>query len=129
MIIWRGFGFLVAVIALVALALTEQVSERITSDQQFYQQHGWVALVGMLIAAALTYGLHRLLILQKGRAVIDKETGQEIVLRSDHSLFFVPVKLWPVVFVVLGLVLAVVPRQGVATDGNDAPRITEARGN
>jgi hypothetical protein len=129
MIIWRGFGFLVAIIALVALALTEQVSERITSDQQFYQQHGWVALVGMLIAAALTYGLHRLLILQKGRAVIDKETGQEIVLRSDHSLFFVPVKLWPVVFVVLGLVLAFVPKQGVATDGDEAPRINEARGN
>jgi len=62
----------------------------------------------MLVAAALTYGLHRLLLLQKGRVMIDKQTGQEIVLRSNHSLFFIPVKWWPVVFAVLGVVFAIV---------------------
>ena len=107
MIIWSGFGFLVAVIGFMSLVFTELVSEKITGDDQFYQQHGWVMLVGMLVAGALTYGLHRLLLLQKGRVVIDKETGQEVVLRSDHSLFFIPVKWWPVVFAALGVVFAV----------------------
>jgi hypothetical protein len=145
MIIWRGFGFLVAIIGLATLAIAEKISERITGDQQFYQHHGWVALAGMLVAAALTYGLHRLLVLQKGRAVIDKETGQEIVLRSNHSLFFVPVQLWPVIFVVLGLVFAVAgpemsARYRLAADGRyaagqkqwsgpDARHLTEPRGN
>ena len=108
MIIWSGLGFLVAVIGFASLILTEFVSEKITGDDQFYQEHGWVILVGMLLAAGLTYGLHRLLLLQKGRVVIDKETGQEIVLRSSHSLFFIPVKWWPAVFVGLGMVIAIV---------------------
>ncbi|MGC3957599.1 MAG: hypothetical protein QM813_06450 [Verrucomicrobiota bacterium] len=107
MIIWSGFGFLVAVVGFAALIFTEVISEKITGDDQFYQQHGWVILIGMLVAAALTYGLHRLLLLQKGRAVIDKQTGQEIVLRPNHSLFFIPVKWWPIVFVILGVVFAV----------------------
>lgn len=108
MIIWSGLGFLVAVIGFASLILTEFVSEKVTGNDQFYQEHGWVILVAMLLAAGLTYGLHRLLLLQKGRVVIDKETGQEIVLRSSHSLFFIPVKWWPVVFVGLGVVIAIV---------------------
>ena len=89
MIIWKGFGILVAVICLALLAVTELVSENITNDEQFYQQHGWVVLIGMLIAAVLTYGLHRLLLLQKART-IDKETGEELVrgriIRSSACL-------------------------------------------
>jgi hypothetical protein len=120
MIIWKGFGILVAVICLASLAVTELVSENITNDEQFYQQHGWVVLIGMLIAAVLTYGLHRLLLLQKARVVIDKETGEELVLWPDHSLFCVPVRLWPAVFVILGLVLAVVGPQLSAASRNAA---------
>jgi hypothetical protein len=106
-IIWRGFGFLVAVIGFAALILAETVSEKITGDDQFYQQHGWVVFIGMLVAAALTYGLHRLLLLEKQRVLIDRETGGEVAQPSKHSLFFVPVQLWPAIFIVLGLVFAV----------------------
>jgi hypothetical protein len=56
------------------------------------------------IAASLTYGLHRLLLLKKQRVLVDKETGKEVVLASGHSLFWVPVPLWPVVFVAFGLI-------------------------
>ena len=104
MIIWSGLGFLVPVIGCAALLFTGLISEKIAGDAQFVQQHGWLSGVGMLVAAPLTYGFHRLLLLQKGRVVIDKETGHEVVLRSKHSLFFVPVKWWPVVFAVLGVV-------------------------
>lgn len=72
MIIWSGFVFLVAVIGFTALIFTELVSEKITGDDKFYQQHGWVILIEMLVAAALTCGLHRLLLLKKGRGVIDR---------------------------------------------------------
>ncbi|MGE3242454.1 MAG: hypothetical protein AB7G28_20285 [Pirellulales bacterium] len=120
MIIWRGYGFLVAVIGLAALVLTEKISEHITGDDRFYQQHGWVVLIGMLIAAALTYGFHRLLLREKERVLIDKQTGQEIVLPADHSLFFVPVKLWPVIFVAIGLIFAIVGPRANAEPGRAA---------
>jgi len=104
MIIWTGFGFLVAIIGFAALILTELVSESLTKNEQFYQQNSWVILVGMTVAAVLTFGLHKLLSLKKPKIVIDKETGQEIELEGSHSLFFIPVKWWPVAFVIFGFV-------------------------
>jgi hypothetical protein len=120
MIFWEGLGFVVAVIAFAVLILAETVSEKITGDDQFYQQHGWVLLIGLLVAAGLTYGLHRLLLLKKQRVLIDKETGEEVVLTPKHSLLGIPVQLWPVVFVALGLISAVVPRPQTSGDPNAA---------
>ena len=104
MIFWTGFGFLVAIIGFATLILTELVSESITKNEQFYQENSWVILVGMTIAAVLTFGLHKILSLKKPKIVIDKETGQEMELRGSHSLFFIPVKWWPVAFIVLGFI-------------------------
>jgi len=112
MIIWSGLGFLVVVFGFAALILTEIVSEKLTGDDEFYQQHGWVILIGMLVAAALTYGLHRVLLRQKARVLIDKETGQEIVVRPNHSLFFIPVKWWPAVFTAIGVGFAIAGGSG-----------------
>jgi ABC-type Fe3+ transport system permease subunit len=108
MIIWNGLRFLVAVIGIGSLFLAELISERITGDEEFYQRNGWVILVGMIAAAILTYGLHLLLQRRKQQVAIDKETGQEFALAPSDSLFFVPVRWWPAVFVVIGLVFAVV---------------------
>ena len=105
MIVWSGFGFLVLVLGVASLLLTELACKRILGDYEpyLYERHGWLFLVGMSIAAILTYGLHRLLLLQKGRVVIDRETGQELILRPGHSFFFIPVKWWPILFLLIGV--------------------------
>jgi hypothetical protein len=50
--------------------------------------------------------------------LIDKATGEEVVLKPKHSLFFVPVELWPVVFVALGLISVLV--DGLKTSAQPA---------
>lgn len=109
MIVWSGFGFLVLIVGVSSMLFAEFVCQRILGDYEpyLYQRYGWLFLVGMSIAAILTHGLHRLLLLQKGRVVIDRETGQELTLRPDHSFFFVPVKWWPIVFLIFGVVATV----------------------
>lgn len=104
MIIWTGFGFLIAIIGFASLILAELVSESLTHNDQYYQQNSWMILVGMSCAAVLTFGLHKLLSPMKPRIFIDKETGQEIELNRSHSLFFIPLKWWPVAFVILGFI-------------------------
>lgn len=104
MIFTRGAGFLVLIICLVTLAAAQGVTHKITGDESFYEEHRWVALTAWLTAAALTYGLHRLLLLQKERVVIDKATGEELVLKPEDSLLCVPVGWWPLVFVAFGVI-------------------------
>lgn len=104
MIFTRGVGFLVLIICLVTLAAAQGVTHKITGDERFYDEHRWVPLIAWLTAAALTYGLHRLLLLQKERVVIDKATGEELLLKPEDSLLCVPVGWWPIVFVAFGMI-------------------------
>ncbi|MDF7802157.1 hypothetical protein P4C99_21980 [Pontiellaceae bacterium B1224] len=108
MIIWSGLGFVVAIIGFGSLILTEYLSERITNNDQFYQENSWIILIGMALAAIFTFAFSLLLKKEKARVVVDKETGQEIELRKSHSLFWIPVRWWPVVFIILGVVFTFV---------------------
>jgi tetratricopeptide (TPR) repeat protein len=119
MIFTRGAGFLVLIICLVTLAAAQGVTLKITGDERFYDEHRWVALTAWLTAAALTYGLHRLLLLQKERVVIDKATGEELVLKPEDSLLCVPVGWWPIVFVAFG-VIAVFSESRTSAQTNSA---------
>ena len=118
-IFWKGYGIVVLIIGMLALALTKWTAEYFTGDTHFYMKHGWVALIGMLGAAALTYGLHKLILREKDRVLVDKDTGEEVVLRSEHSLFFVPVRFWPAIFIVLGIMYTLIddPQTRAASDG------------
>jgi hypothetical protein len=107
MVIWTGLGFLVAIITFASLILTELLSERLTGDDAFYQDNPWLMLVAMSAAATLTYVLHRLLLRQKARTLVDKETGEELTLRPSNSLFFIPVKWWPLVLLISGILFTV----------------------
>jgi hypothetical protein len=107
MIIWRGWGFLVAVIGFGCLLLTEIGIEAVRNDDQFYQDHGWPKLLAFLVAAGIVWPLGRALNRTKpGRELVDPKTGERVVLQpgSQHSLFFVPIEYWAALFVVLGVV-------------------------
>jgi hypothetical protein len=95
MVIWSGLGFIVGLIGFLSLVLTQRVSQALTADPRFYQDHRWLVLVAMSIAALLTY-LFYVLLARRDNA----SPGT-----SRHSLFFVPVKWWPGIFLVIGVAM------------------------
>lgn len=104
MIIWRGYGFLIAIFAIVALVLAIAGAEGVWGKPLPADKRQLAELLGMLAAALATYGLHFALNRSsKPRVVVDKETGKEITLVARHDLFFIPVKFWPFVFGGLGV--------------------------
>jgi nitrate reductase gamma subunit len=105
MIIWKGWGILVALIGFGSLVVTEGVVESATQDTTFYQTHGWVQALAITIAAALVYLLARRLDRQPGRVLLDPSTGQDVILKTNHSLFFVPVRFWPYIFIGVGVLM------------------------
>ena len=104
MIIWRGRGIVIALVAFACLLLSEFVIEAAYADDRYYQSHGWPKLIAFWSAAALVYAFRSWLGVGQLRTVIDKDTGQEIRLSSEGALFFVPARFWPAVLVGLGFV-------------------------
>ena len=107
MIIWRGYGIAVVGLTFVVLILTELGVERMFSDENYYQARGWPKLVALVLSAALVWLLWDRLDRRPARVVIDKATGQELTLREQHDLFFVPLRYWPAILIVAGLGFAI----------------------
>jgi hypothetical protein len=101
MIIWSGLGFLVFVIAF-ACSLVMAVFTNALFGDGYYTSHSWPLAVAMAIAGALTWLLGKALNRRKGKVMIEKETGREVVLRPNHSLFFVKVHYWGPILIALG---------------------------
>lgn len=104
MIIWKGWGFLVAVIAFACLLASEFLTERYFADDRYYQQHGWPKLAGFFLAGAIVWILSMLWKDKPGRVMVDKQTGAEIVLKKSDSLFFIPIRHWGPILFALGIV-------------------------
>jgi hypothetical protein len=103
MLIWRGFGIMVIVIAAVALFAAMAAGEALWGTPLAPDKSRLTFAIGMAAAAAGVWGFHMLLASRSsGRTVVDKETGEEIVLRPKHDLFFIPVKYWTFLLLVLG---------------------------
>jgi hypothetical protein len=101
MIIWRGAGVLIVLIVFGCSFLANLISNSVLGPT-YYDQHKWPLAVSLVISAiiCLVWGLY--LKKRPDRIVIDKQTGQEMVLKpSRPALFFIPVLYWgPILFVI-----------------------------
>ena len=79
MIIWSGYGFLVAVIIFGSSFLMELATEGYTGDGKFYQDSTWAFPTALVIAGILVYVSDRWLKPDPG---------------VQNSLFFIPMKWW-----------------------------------
>jgi len=101
MIVWHGRGAIVAAVAFGSLVVSELVC-RAFRDDSYYQQHGWPKLAGFLVAAGAVWLLQR----QQAEAheAANCQIRKEPILRPGDSLFFVPVRFWPLILCGLGVV-------------------------
>ena len=106
-IIWRGYGWLVAVIVF-GCSLLANFAFNATYGEGYYEHHKWPVAVAMLGAAAVCWFLGDLLRKRSDRIAIDKATGKEFVVnQSQHTLFFIPMHFWGPVLAAIGAVLVV----------------------
>ena len=99
MIIWQGLGFLVVLILLAAILVAGPVFD--TPAMAEYEKFSDVAI--FFTSALLTLLLGLYLRRRKDRVLIDEASGEKIILRSRHTLFFIPVLFWPAIFAGLGI--------------------------
>ena len=103
MLIWSGLGFLVAAIALACMLVLQLLVEAISHNDKYYESHAWPSVAAMALAAGLVWMLNRWLDQRPAKRLIEPATNREVILRPRHSLFFIPVKYWPVVLLFIGV--------------------------
>ena len=100
MIIWKGYGFLVLVIAVAIGATISFTFGKIGSTEDMG------AAVGALISSIVIWFVgNKLNAETKNRIMIDKQTGKEFVIKPDHSMFFIKMQYWAFIIGGLGLVM------------------------
>jgi hypothetical protein len=98
MLIWRGWGFLVAVFAFGASLAMELITESITRDDDFYQREAWPLAVAFVVAGVVTWLVGQKL---NARTAIDETKGQIPPIGGSHTFFFVPMQYWGVLLIAL----------------------------
>lgn len=106
MLIWSGLGFLVAAIFVACMFVTQLLVDGVSHNDKYWETHAWPGVAAMALAAGLVWMFNRWLEQRPGKRLIDPATNKEVVLRPRHSLFFIPVKYWPIVLVFIGVSFA-----------------------
>jgi hypothetical protein len=104
MLIWRGWGILVPLLAGFTAFLVKLIIDKLEgpgtyeAQRELYTGISWgvSAVVLLLVGLALNGG---------GEVQYDPTTGQYVkVKRSRHSFFFIPVEYWSIVSLILAAI-------------------------
>lgn len=98
MIIWKGWGILVIIVGIAGMALGGALAGALGLPCP--------VAFGAIVAALANWGLCKLLYRKPPRVLVDPTSGNQVLLRPSHSLFFIPAYAWTWIFLVLAVPLA-----------------------
>lgn len=116
MIIWRGWGWLALAVGVIVGITLDEASNAwfgVPTGMHYRDTHTWLWLLGGVISAPLCWFLGKWLERRetsKAPTVTDKATGQDMLLVGRNDLFWIPVKWWSLVWMVIAVVM-VIPRE------------------
>ena len=97
MIIWKGRGFLAALIPFVC-GVTLQL---LIGDSPIY------AGIGYIIGGIPVWFLGKKWNSEPGRVMTDNQTGSQVEIKNEHSLFWIKMEYWAAIAAILGNVIIV----------------------
>lgn len=105
MLIWSGYGILVAPIAFISFIASIILTMAFSSDPDYIKNNPWPGGVGLVIAGVACWYLGGWLRTRHNRTLVDPKTGEEVTLRPGTSFFFIPMRAWGPILGVIGLFL------------------------
>lgn len=97
MIVWSGRGFLSALVLIGSIFISIWLLPESLYDYGF--------VVACFISAVFSWIFGKKWNTQNERIVTDDKTGQKLRLISNHTLFWIPMQYWGIIFSILGIVI------------------------
>jgi len=94
-ILWRGYGWLTPIIGFIAMIGVHLLISAVMG-REFRGQSEIPMVLSILVASGLV-GLFGLKVNRNRKRLIDPENGEEHITPS-HSLFFIPIQYWAIIF-------------------------------
>ncbi len=103
MIIWQGWGLLVILAYIVAVWITNSMVMPLLPDSEWLGEDAnlWVSA---LVAGAICFWLGGFL-KRRPRRIKDPVSGDVVEINRTDTLFFVPIRLWSILYVGLALMM------------------------
>ena len=103
--IWRGWGILLPLGVVLGAFIGMLVATSVLGPQS----NGLMPAIVIIFATLGAYVVMSLLARSdKGKVVIDKESGEEILLKRGDSFFFIPLRFWFYLMCVLSVISVVI---------------------
>jgi hypothetical protein len=102
MIIWKGYGILVLIITLAIAALFNSIFTGFGINGEMG------AAIGVILSGiAIWYAGRWFNAPEKAQSLIDKKSGREILIKPDHSLFFIKMQYWAFIVGGIGMIMLI----------------------
>ena len=98
MIVWRGWGILVLVISF-ACALSGELIAKSFGGDDYWDTHRYPLSAALLVASGLIWVADFYLYRNPGRMLRDEQTGERVLFKRTHDLFYIRMKWWSLVCV------------------------------
>ena len=108
MIIWQGLGAAAFVIPIASALITMVVVQAVVGAEASHAYGRIIVGASLLISALLLHLLAKRLERRPSRTLMDKATGQEVTLVERHTMWFVPLRYWALLFAIAGVALILV---------------------
>ena len=108
MLVWQGWGILIVGVPFLLIVVTSAIWTAVFGEPSVNANYSVILGIALLASAPIIYLLGKRLDARPGRTMIDKESGQEVVLRGAHTLFFVGFRYWAWISAILGAVFLIV---------------------
>jgi|SRR5579863_1834822 hypothetical protein len=124
MIVWRGRGVVIALIAFGSSLAAEVFTRARFHDEHYYQRHSWPILVAFLVAAVIVWCLESPYTPPTDQPLKDllqtpglpapfeereKPRFRVAFFRPSDSLFFIPARFWPLILCAIGVLFYFIP--------------------
>ncbi|MDR2678939.1 MAG: hypothetical protein LBB51_05820 [Zoogloeaceae bacterium] len=105
MIIWQGWGFLALVIPIVMVNLADFLLYRILGMEKaaLFGTMDIASALGALLSIVTLWFLGRWLNNRPEKILVDTESGERLVYKPRHSLFWIPLQYWGIIWLTGGL--------------------------
>ena len=97
MIIWSGKGFLSIVVLITTLFLCVLIFPEESTDYAF--------VISFFLTAVFSWHFGKVWNEKHERIVKDVNTGQRLKINNNHTLFWLPIQYWGIIFSVLGIII------------------------